>query len=125
MWTAFLKVLSMAGLPHSIVAQVSPHKVWPAGPPILCVIGAYSTITQHGFFHVLLVKAVSRLQRLAGRGHRPLGTDGRGVRIWSQDFKLTYRESQKDGAGVSEEGSEEENVARASERDWEAHREAL
>lgn len=77
MWTAFEGPLSMARLPHSIMAQVSPHKVWPAGLPIFCVIGAYPTITQHDFFRVLLVKAVSRLLRLEERGHRPLGTDGR------------------------------------------------
>lgn len=55
----------MAGLPHSLMAQVSSYKGWPAGLLISCVVGAHPTITQHGLCYVLLVKAVSRLL-----GHR-------------------------------------------------------
>lgn len=51
----------MAGLPHSLMAQVSSYKGWPAGLLISCVVGAHPTITQHGLCYVLLVKAVSRL----------------------------------------------------------------
>lgn len=58
------------------MALVFAYKVWPAGLLISCVMGAYPSITQHDYFYVLLVKAVSRLLRLQ-RGYRPLGIGGR------------------------------------------------